>query len=245
MSTELPNPPVPNVPPMMQPGAPSMFQTWIDALTKPNERTYAAMAASPNAKASTAYLWVFIGALVEIILSVIAQGSNMRAMMEQRGLGGGNLPGGGLGFTAIGAICGGPIGAVITVIFFAIGAAIIQWIAKLFGGTGTYEKLAYVFGAIVAPVAVITGVFNLLGAIPYVGICFRVVIGLAGLYVLVLQIMAVKGVNGFTWGAAAGSVLIPGVVVFLVCCCLFAAIAALSGAALGNIFSTINQSLNP
>ena len=134
MSTELPNPPVPNEPPMMQPGAPSMFQTWMDALTKPNERTYAAMAASPNAKASTAYLWVFIGALVEIILSVIAQGSNMRAMMEQRGVGGGNLPGGGLGFTAIGVICGGPIGAVITVIFFAIGAAIIQWIAKLFGG---------------------------------------------------------------------------------------------------------------
>jgi hypothetical protein len=221
-----------------------MFQTWVNALSKPNEQTYAAMAASPNAKASTAYLWVFIGALVEIILSVLGQGTAMRAMMEQRGVGG-NLPGGGLGFTLIGAICGGPIGAVITVIFFAIGVALVQWVAKLFGGRGTYEQLAYTFGAIAAPFAIITGVFNLLGAIPFVGLCFRILIGLAGLYVLVLNIMAAKGVNGFTWGAAAGSVLIPGVVVFLVCCCLVAGIIALSGAALGNIFSTINQSLTP
>ena len=237
-------PPVPPNPPTLQPGPTSMFQTWIDALTKPNERTYAGMAASPNAKATTAYLWVFIGALIEIVLSVIAQGPAMRAMMEQRGVGG-NLPAGGLGFALIGAVCGGPIGAVITVIFFAIGTAIVQWIAKMFGGRGTFDQLAYSFAAIAAPVAVVTGIFNVLGAIPFVGICFRVVIGLAGLYVLVLQIMAVKGVNGLTWGAAAGSVLIPGVVVFLVCCCLVAGIAALSGAAIGNIFSTINQSLTP
>ncbi len=168
----------------------------------------------------------------------------MRAMMEQRGVGG-NLPGGGLGFALIGAICGGPIGAVITVLFFAIGVALVQWIAKLFGGRGTYDQLAYTFASIAAPFAVISGVFTLLGAIPFVGFCFRIVIGLAGLYVLVLEIMAAKGVNGFTWGAAAGSVLIPGAVVFLVCCCLAAGIAALSGAALGNIFSTINQSLTP
>ena len=238
MSNEVPNTP------MLEPRPNSMFQTWVNALSKPNEQTYAAMAASPNAKASTAYLWVFIGALVEIILSVLGQGTAMRAMMEQRGVGG-NLPGGGLGFTLIGAICGGPIGAVITVIFFAIGVALVQWVAKLFGGRGTYEQLAYTFGAIAAPFAIITGVFNLLGAIPFVGLCFRILIGLAGLYVLVLNIMAAKGVNGFTWGAAAGSVLIPGVVVFLVCCCLVAGIAVLSGAALGNIFSTINQSLTP
>ncbi len=238
MSNEVPNTP------MLEPGPTPMFQTWINALTKPNERTYAEMAASPNAKATTAYLWVFIGALIEIILTVLAQGGAMRAMMEQRGVGG-NLPGGGLGFALIGAICGGPIGAVITVLFFAIGVALVQWIAKLFGGRGTYDQLAYTFASIAAPFAVISGVFTLLGAIPFVGFCFRIVIGLAGLYVLVLEIMAAKGVNGFTWGAAAGSVLIPGAVVFLVCCCLAAGIAALSGAALGNIFSTINQSLTP
>jgi hypothetical protein len=179
---------------------------------------------------------VFIGALIEIILSVLGQGTAMRAMMEQRGVGE-NLPGGGLGFTLIGAICGGPIGAVITVIFFAIGVALVQWVAKLLGGRGTYEQLAYTFGAIAAPFAIISGVFNLLGAIPFVGLCFRVLIGLAGLYVLVLNIMAAKGVNGFTWGAAAGSVLLPGIVIGLGCCCLVAAIFSLAGASLGNVFS--------
>ena len=46
----------------MMPGAPTSFvQMWINALTKPSEHTYAEIAASPNAKATTAFLWVVIG----------------------------------------------------------------------------------------------------------------------------------------------------------------------------------------
>jgi len=229
----------------MTPSAPtSFFQTWINALTKPNERTYADMAASPNAKAMTAYIWVFIGFLIELVLVFLFRGSAMRLMMEQRGYGG-QLPGGGLGFTLISAICGGPIGAVIATIFFAIGVALIQWVAKMFGGHGTFDQLAYTFGAIAAPFAIISGVLSALGAIPFVGLCFRLILGLAGLYVLFLEITATKGVNQFDYGRAAGSVLIPGAVVFLVCCCLVAVISLATGAAIGNIFSSINQSLVP
>ena len=115
----------------------------------------------------------------------------------------------------------------------------------MFGGKGTFDQTAYCLAAIAAPYAIASGLLSALGAIPYVGFCFRLILGLAGLYMLFLQITAVKGVNQFGWGQAAGSVLLPGLVIFLVCCCLVFAISLATGAAIGNIFSSINQSLVP
>ncbi len=230
--------------PMMPAGPGSFIQTWINAVTKPGEQTYAEMAASPRAKATTAYLWVFVTALIELFFVFLVQGAAMRQVLEQRGLGQ-NLPAGGLGIGLITLICGAPIGAVISVIFFAIGAALVQWVAKMFGGRGTFDQLAYTFGAIAAPFYLVSTVFALLGAIPFVGFCFRILISLLGLYILFLEITAVKGVNQFGWGQAAGSVLIPGAALLLICCCVVGAGLALSGAALGNIFNSINQSLAP
>lgn len=230
--------------PMMSSGSSSFFQTWMDALTKPNEQTYAAMASSPNAKATTAYLWMFIATLVEFFVVALVQGTMMREILQQQGYSG-DLPGGGLGATLITAVCGAPVLAVVSVLFFAIGVAIIQWIAKMFGGHGTFDQMAYAFAAIAAPYGLVSAVLSLLGAIPFVGFCFRLILGLAGLYILVLQIMAVKGVNQFGWGPAIGSLFIPGLVVGLACCCVAFAASATLGPVIGNIFSTINQSLTP
>jgi hypothetical protein len=230
--------------PMMSAGSTSFFQTWINALTKPNEQTFAEMAASPNAKSTTAFIWVFICALIEFFFSFLVQGAVLQPMLEKYGLGQ-NLPGGGLGSIVIRLICGAPIAAVITIVFFAIFVAIVQWIAKMFGGRGTFDQLAYAFGAIFAPTYLISTIFVLLGAIPLVGTCFGIISLLFGIYIIALQIIAVKGVNQVGWGGAVGAVLIPFAVVILVCCCLFAIIFSVAGATLGNIFSTINQSLTP
>ena len=127
------------------------------------------------------------------------------------------------GGTAVGALIGGlcasPFAGLLSVVFFALGVAIIQWIAKLFGGTGTYEKLLYAFAAITVPFTIVSSLFALLSAIPYVGICTGIISFGLGIYALVLQVMAVKAVNRFGWGQAAGSVFIPGCVVFIVCAC--------------------------
>jgi Yip1-like protein len=244
MSAEMP--PVPPAPPSPMLGSrpASMFQTWIDAVTKPNEGTYASIAASPNAKMSTAFLWVFIGALVEWFAAFLVQGTMMRQMLQQQGLGD-QLPLASTTSRIVILICGAPIAAVISVVGFAIGAAIVQWVAKMFGGHGTFERMAYTLAAIAAPITIAQAVLVLLSAIPFVGLCFRIITILVSLYVIVLEIMAVKGVNGFGWGPAAGSVLIPGLVIGILCCCLAFGISALVGASLGNIFSSINQSLTP
>ncbi len=238
MSDQMPNAP------MMQAGSTSFFQTWIDALTKPNEQTYAAMAASPKAKATTAYIWVFVSSLIASFISLLVEGATVRNQLAQAGVGAEQLRGGGVG-AALTLICGAPIAAVIGTIIFAIIVALVQWIAKMFGGTGNNDQLAYTFAAIGAPYSLVSSIFVLLGAIPFVGICFRIVLGLAGIYIIVLQLMAVKGVNAFGWGPAIGSLFIPAAAVFLICCCALVIVGALTGAALGNIFSSINSSLAP
>ena len=204
--------------PMLPPpsGVSGWITTWREALTRPNENTYARIALSPEAKLSTAFLWVFLGSLVNFLLASLVQGRLMSQMMQNSGIEG--LPAG-AGGGLLTAICGAPIGALISVVFFAIGVGVFQLIAKMFGGHGTYEQLAYALAAIVTPFYFVSGVITLLSAIPipFVGACFGLLgFGIA-LYVLYLEITAVKGVNRFGWGAAIASVLLP---VFVIACCV-------------------------
>jgi hypothetical protein len=227
------------------PGSTGWLSVWTKALTQPKEETYAALAASPNAKASTGYLWYFLGALVSSLLASLVQGAVMGQMMQQFGLDGSQFGAGDIGSILITAICGAPIGAAIGTAIFAIGILIVQWIAGMFGGRGTNDQLVYIMSAILTPYLFINGLLALLSAIPYVGFCFSLVSLLGLLYVVVLGIMAVKGVNQFGWGAAAGSCLIPLLVIGFLCACLIAGAFMLLGPLVGNVFSSINQSLVP
>lgn len=207
-------------------GPTPVMQIWMKALTKPSEQTFAEIASSPNAKATTAYLWVFVASLVQIFLTSLVQSRMMGTYMEQLGLGSGF---GDRGLTSVltGAICGAPIGAAITTLFFAIGVFIVQWIAKMFGGRGTSDQLAYSMAAVSAPYSIIAGLVTLLAAIPYVGYCFSAILAIAAIYVFVLNVMAVKGVNQISWGAAIGSLIIPGLVIGVLCACLVGGLFAL------------------
>lgn len=209
----------------MSPGEPtSIFQTWVNALTKPNEQTFADIAASPNAKSMNAFLWIFIGSLVNVFLVSLVQNRWMGQYMDQLGFDGGTRTG--FGSTLVTAICGAPIGALISVVFFAVFTGVIQWVAKMFGGTGTFDQLAYALAAITVPISFLSGILSLLGVIPYVGFCFGIIGLVAGIYALVLQVMAVKGVNRFGWGQALGSYFLPGIV--FACCIAVVVVGLLS-----------------
>jgi hypothetical protein len=226
-----------STPPAPQP----FYQVWIKALTKPNEQTFAEIAASPNAKMTTALLWVFIGSLASFFLSSLVQNAAMKSLLNQYGMGG--QYGDTMGSTLIQAVCGAPIVAIISTIFFAIGIYIFQWIARMFGGKGTSDQLAYAMAAISAPFSIISSVFGLLGAIPYIGLCFSLIVLLMVIYILVLEVMAIKGVNQISWGAAIGTLFIPTLVVLFVCGCLVIGTLMLLGPVIGDVFSTINSSL--
>jgi hypothetical protein len=135
--------------------------------------------------------------------------------------------------------------AAISVVLFAAFTGVVQWIAGLFGGRGSFEKLVYVLAAITVPFTLISALLTLLSAIPFVGLCFGLVSLLAGLYVLYLQVMAVKAVNQFDWGKAAASLLLPVLVLF---CCVFVVafgLASMLGPQLQEILNEMNPNLTP
>jgi hypothetical protein len=239
-----------NEPMVPESGPPmSMIDTWMAAVTKPNEGTFARIAAQPGASASKAFLWVFVASLITSFASFIAQAASFGGQMESfrrflppeiaRELPVGAAPSFGIGTI----ICGAPIGAVFAVLFFAIGVALVQWVAKLFGGTGSFDKLAYAFSAITVPYSVIAAVLALIGIIPFVGILTGLISLALGIYVIVLEVLAVKAVNGLDTGKAVGAVLLPGLVIFLVICCCAIVVGIAMGSALGGVFDSINQSL--
>lgn len=88
MMNDVPNPPMPPPPPapMMEPPRPtSMFQVWMNALTKPNERTYAEIAGSPRASSTNAFLWVFIATLVQFFFSFLVGNAAQNQILRQFG----------------------------------------------------------------------------------------------------------------------------------------------------------------
>ncbi len=232
-------------PPALPPpsGVAEWFSIWRDAVTKPSEQTFSRIALSPNAKITTALLWVFLGSLVNIFVASLVPNPTMRQLMQNSNFGGGQgfpvAAGGGL----VSAICGAPIGAIITIVVFAIVVGVLQLIARMFGGRGTFDQLAYAMAAILAPFYLVSTVLTLLAAIPFVGLCFGIVSLVVLIYVIVLQVMAVKGVNQFGWGQAVGSCAIP--FLGLLCCFIVVVIGVLRvlGPEINNIFNSIQQSL--
>jgi hypothetical protein len=245
---------MPSNAPIMEskPGPAGWLPVWIKAVTQPNEQTFIDITSSSDATTRTAFIWVFIAGTVAGILQAISRAiilaiggvpqmpiPGMEQFMQQSG---GTDPAA-IGVSLITGLCLSPVAGLVSILFFAIGVAIVQWIAKLFGGVGTFEKLAYALAAITVPFTLVSSIFSLFSAIPFVGICTGIIsLGLS-LYAIVLQITAIKAVNRFGWGPAIGSALIPGAVLLFVCGCIVVGGLMLLGPTIGNVFSEINQSL--
>ena len=230
------------------PGFAGWFSTWMTAVTKPNEQTFAEMAEHPDAQSNNrAFIWVFlagtIAALITGVLQAILGLAGFEAAPGLADLFGGNVQRG-VGVTLGIAICSSPVAGALGTLGFAIGVGVIQWIAKMFKGTGTYSQLAYPMAAVTVPFTLVSSILTPFSVIPYVVYCTSGVSILLGLYAFVLQLMAVKGVNKFGWGQALGSVLLPG---FVLACCAVVVITVMAslGAAVGETFNSINQNLAP
>ena len=227
---------------MASAGPGSFFRIWMQALTKPNEATYATLAASPGARATTAYLWIFLCSFAPALVSVLVSGGELTRRLAEAGVDAEQY-GGGLGAAAFNFLCITPFAAVVGVLGFLIGTAVMQWVAKMFGGQGSFDQLAYTLGAIAAPGLLVSALLTLPTAVPFVGLCFAGLSAVFSIYIIVLEVMAIKGAQHFGWGAAIGTFIIPGLAIAVVCCCAVAILASVAGLALGDVWNTINQSL--
>jgi len=239
---------MPSNAPIMEskPGPAGWLPVWTKVVTRPSENTFIEITESPDAQSKTAFLWVFLAGtlstlvtgLIQMLLLAVGVTPQVTPGMEQF-----SGYSGVLGTSLVSTLCAAPIAGAVSVVFFAIGVAIIQWIAKMFGGVGIFDKLAYAVAAISVPVSLVTMILTPFSIVPYLNICTGLLSAGVGLYAFYLQVLAVKAVNRFGWGAAIGSVIIPGLVILFVCGCLVVAGLMLLGPAIGNVFSSINQSL--
>lgn len=233
---------MPSNTPVMEskPGPAGWLPVWIKAVSQPYEQTFVDITEHPDAQSKTAYIWIFLAAMLIYLVSFIVQ-----VIIMALGIGGQDSGVGGLGASLLIFICISPFVGALSVLFFALNVAIVQWIAKLFGGTGTYEKLVYAVAAIYVPITLASLILSPFYAIPFLNICVGMVAVGLSFYYLFLHITAVKAVNHFGWGQAIGSVLIPFVVIVVFCACVTIGVLMVLGPVIGNVFSEINQSLAP
>jgi hypothetical protein len=216
----------------------AMFQTWVNVLTHPNEQTFIDEQNKPQAKLSTALIWIVIAAIIVAIFSIFRVligaaigGPGMfeqlatqfdlppelaEQMVQQASAG------------IVSGIITGFCGALIAVpLGFLIGSGLYWLIAKLLGGTGSYEGQTYLMATYTAPLMIINGIVTV---IPIAGGCLAFIIGI---YNLVLTYFALKVSHDFTSGKAITTLLIPVLIGILLGCCIIAAVFTLVGAAVG------------
>ena len=99
--------------PMLPPpaGVSAWLSTWREAITRPNEQTFARIAQSPQAKSTTALLWIFLTSLLSSFLASLVQGTVVRQMLQNSGLEADQFVAPTLANTLISSICGAPLAA--------------------------------------------------------------------------------------------------------------------------------------
>jgi hypothetical protein len=220
---------------------------WSKVFTRPSEQTFVEITEHPEAKARAAYIWVFLAATLSGLINSLTQFVIGLIGLQQAAPEFGQLPGasGMLGTAGLlGAICGAPIAGVFSVISFAIGTSIVHATAKFFGGQGSFDRLAYAFGAITVPFSVISAFMVPLNAIPYAAFCTLPVLIVLGLYVLFLEMTAVKAVHRFSWWEAAAALLLPIILIAMLCGLLVLVGMRVLGPSINEIFQQL-QGLQP
>ena len=110
----------PILPPSSEARGPAgWFSIWIKAVSRPNEQTFIDITEHPDALPKTAYIWIFLVGTLSVIVTGIVQ--VILAAAEFIGLS--SLEG---ARAAVGAICLSTCAGLFSVLFFALGVAIVQ-----------------------------------------------------------------------------------------------------------------------
>jgi hypothetical protein len=219
------------------------LNVWTRVFTKPGEQTFIEITSHPDAKARTAYIWVFIaGTLAGLIGSLTNFVVTYAELQRQLPQAGGSP--GVFGFAGLlSAICLAPVTGLFSVLGLIIGTAIFHATARFFGGQGSFDKLAYAFGAVTVPVTVISALMIPLNAIPFVVFCtLPFLIGLS-IYALYLEVAAIKAVYKFSWGEAAGTFFLPTILIGLLCAVIVVLGLRMIGPEINEIFRQLQQGI--
>lgn len=217
---------------------------WIKVFTKPGASSFEEVLAHPEANAKSAYIWIFLVGTLSGLVSGLVQFLGTLIGLKQLAPELGEISGfSGIFGTAglVGAICGAPVAGLFSLLGFIIGVAILHGSAKFLGGQGTYNQMAYSFGAIIAPLTLISTLLVPFNMIPFVALCTLPLFLLLGLYALFLEVAAIKAVHRFGWGGSAAALFMPTILIGMLCGIAFLGLLRIAGPGLNEIFQQLQQ----
>jgi hypothetical protein len=183
----------------------SAFEVWRLALTRPNEEIYQRISNDPQASLGRAIGWIAMSTGIAYTISALAQLLLLRLFPLTSFLDGAEDVISGKLLSSMSTTfilaCGLPFSVLVSLFGILIFAGLIHLIAGALGGIGSFDRLLYVFAAISVPGSILSA---LLGLIPLVN-CLALPLTL---YILLLNILAIKVVYRLSWGAAMGSIMV-------------------------------------
>ncbi len=182
------------------------YEIWLDVWTHPRAETFRSLLQESNHTPRRGFLWIAIVALLVAIITGYTSAQSFRSVEPA------------FGNIYIYFICLVVLTPIFTVIGMIISAGIYHWLARLFGGKGTWGDLVFCLSAAAAPSSVVAGIifiasylFSALGLSPLVIIISLISIGVA-IYGFILIVFAVKAVENISTGSAVLTMLIPTII---------------------------------
>jgi hypothetical protein len=206
-----------------------MFQSWMNALTKPNVMTYEAEI--PRANWTTVLSGIVLVVILRVIVALIFAGTAAATVDQFRNFfpqGSQFDPNTMAWATGGGGIVGAIIGPFVT---FFLGVGVLWLAARMLGGTGSdFMTHSYLLSLSWTPTRAISAILNI---IPFLNLLVSVVLFFYQLYLAGLSMQASQRMQPGRAQMAAFLPTIIGVVLGGLCCLLFAGLiaATLSGIA--------------
>jgi hypothetical protein len=212
---------------------------WTKVYSKPGEHSFSEIINHPDATARNAYIWVFITGMLAGLINGLVRMVAFMSIFRQT-LPGDQIPGATGILSAsglVGAICGAPLAGLISVISFTIAVALVHGTARFLGSKeGSFDQLAYGIGAVVAPFTLVSALVAPFNLIPYVVFCTGPLLLVLSIYVIYLQMAAVKAVYRTGWLEAAGAFFLPTILLLLLCACIALLLMRMAGPSVNDIF---------
>ena len=134
-------------------------------------------------------------------------------------------------------------GVIVTPVSFYLNNGINYIIALIFGGKGKFNTQAYISSLYFVPLGLIASLASFTMLIPKIGpYMFSVVLLGITVFNIRFTVRLFKVVHGFTTGRALVAILLPLTLLLIPICII--GILMVMGPMIGNVFSTINSSLN-
>lgn len=220
----------------------SITEVWMTAVTQPNEEAYSRIANDPNASTGKAMGFLVGAWAISFIVAVVLQ-TVVRVIV---GLFNGDKTVVGAAFGGlIGAVCAAPFAGAIGAMFFIGLNGLTHLIASALGGKGTFDKLIWTVSAYMVPMFIISLLLGVPASIPWIGFLFGCLsLGLS-FYMIYLNILSVKVVHQLEWMQASIASLAIWIGIICLCAIVVACMMVLLGPVIGNVFSSIQNGIQP